>query len=463
MNYDAIFTPAEDEVARVGLVGVGQFGSSLLGQVTSHPHIDLSVLCDLEPSRAVAAYRQAGYAEDDIVVAESAAAAIAAMENGKQVAIGEAAMMAELPIDMVVEATGDPEAAAAVAETALDAGKHLAMVSKEADSVIGPGLSRRANARGVVATPIDGDQPSLLIGLLSWARLIGLVVVAAGKSSEYDFIYDRVHGTVEWRGESLAVPDFADLWMMPELGVAETVQARADMLTPFPMRTVPDLCEMGIVCNHTGLVPDTPALHAPLARTLEVPEVFRPREAGGILEAAGTIDVFNCLRRPDEQSFAGGVYIVVECRDRETWRVLAEKGIPVSRAEGHAMLYNPSHLLGVEAPVSILSACFLGRGTGAAEVRPVADLVARATRDWSAGETLSITDRHHHEVAGLAPMLLPAAPATGGNPLPYYMATERHLTRDIPAGTLITREMVEAPVDSTLWRLRDEMDVSASS
>ncbi len=65
------------------------------------------------------------------------------------------------------------------------------MVSKEADSVVGPYLSQRANKAGVVATPVDGDQPSLLIGLLCWARLLGLNVVAAGKSSEYDFVYDR--------------------------------------------------------------------------------------------------------------------------------------------------------------------------------------------------------------------------------------------------------------------------------
>ena len=92
------------------------------------------------------------------------------------------------------------------------------MVSKEADSVVGPYLSQRANKAGVVATPVDGDQPSLLIGLLSWARLLGLNVVAAGKSSEYDFVYDRIHGTVSWRGEAIALPDFADVWVMRERG-----------------------------------------------------------------------------------------------------------------------------------------------------------------------------------------------------------------------------------------------------
>ena len=44
------------------------------------------------------------------------------------------------------------------------------------------------------------------------------------------------------------------------------------------------------------------------------------------------------------------------------------------------MLDNPSHLLGVEARVSILLAYPLGRGSGAAEVRHTVDLVARVAR-----------------------------------------------------------------------------------
>ncbi len=95
--------------------------------------------------------------------------------------------------------------------------------------------------------------------------------------------------------------------------------------------------------------------------------------------------------------------------------------------------------------MSILSACLLGRGTGAAKVRHTVDLVARTARDWKAGQALTITDHHHHEVAGLEPLLLSAAPATATNPLPYYMAVGGTLTQDVPAGTVITRAMVEAP------------------
>jgi predicted homoserine dehydrogenase-like protein len=106
------------------------------------------------------------------------------------VVVPDGGLLAELPLDVVVEATGDPEVGAANAVAAIDAGKHLVMVTKEADSVIGPLLARRAAAAGRIVTPVDGDQPSLTIGLKSWAELLGLKVVAAGKASEYDFVWD---------------------------------------------------------------------------------------------------------------------------------------------------------------------------------------------------------------------------------------------------------------------------------
>ncbi len=461
MNYDAIFSQFEGSTVRAALVGAGQFGTSLLGQVKRTTMLDVPVVCDLDVERAKDSFLAAGYASDDIVIAESTSESVTALESGKRVVLADASLIDEIPVDIVVEATGNPEAAAQVGLAALSAGKHLAMVSKEADSVIGPELARRAHRSGLVSTPVDGDQPSLLIGLLSWARLLGLKVVSAGKSSEYDFIYDRVHGTVSWRGEAIVVPDFADVWLMPEFGVPETIEARSEMLQRFPQRTVPDLCEMGVVCNHTDLLPDNSTFHAPHARTLEVPEIMRPKTERGILGAPGTIDVFNCLRRADEQSFAGGVYVVVDCLDRETWRVLDEKGIPVSRDGKHGLLYNPSHLLGVEAPVSLLSACLLGRGTGAADVAHRVDIAARTTRNWSAGQQLAITDQHHHEVSGLEALLLPAAPAAADNPLPYYMAVGQTLAQNIPTGTVITRAMIQAPTYSVLWKLRDEMDGAA--
>ena len=83
-----------------------------------------------------------------------------------------------------------------------DCGFHLAMINKEADIVIGPYLHQKAKVAGVHVTPAHGDQPSLLIALISWVETLCMKVIAAGKSSEYDFVFDPAR-----KNSKLAQPD----------------------------------------------------------------------------------------------------------------------------------------------------------------------------------------------------------------------------------------------------------------
>ncbi len=136
MNYDALFAQYADRTVRAGLIGAGQFGASFIAQTIRTPILDVPLLCDLDAERAASAFAVAGYADEDIVIADSSVSATAALEKGRRVAIQDATIVPELPIDIVVEATGNPEAAVAIGVAAIDAGKHLAMVSKEADSVV---------------------------------------------------------------------------------------------------------------------------------------------------------------------------------------------------------------------------------------------------------------------------------------------------------------------------------------
>jgi predicted homoserine dehydrogenase-like protein len=458
MNVRALLARAGERTVRAGLVGVGQFGVSLVSQCRHVRGLDIVAVCDRDPQRCVDALALAGTVEDGYRHCDSLPAAKAALESGQVAVLEDASLLAQLPLDILVEATGVAAAAVEIAALAIDNGLHVAMVTKEAESVVGPELAARARNAGRVCTPVDGDQPGLLLNLLSWARVLGLPVVCAGKSSEYDFVFDPARGEARWQ-ERRPVPALGlmELWNMHSHGVEDTLAMRAQLLADIPQRTVPDLCEMQIVVNATDLEPDVPSFHVPVARSVEVPSVFRPKSDGGILEREGVVDVFNCLRRRDEASFAGGVFVVVRCADREVWKVLRDKGHPVTEDAAHAMLYNPQHLLGVEAPLSLLQAVLLDQGA-AEEPRQRFDLVARTTRSWRAGETLAIDNHHHHEVHGLEPMLVPARAVTGGNPVPYYMAVGQTLARDLAPGEVIGRDMIQAPRDSALWRVRGELE-----
>ena len=152
--------------------------------------------------------------------------------------------------------------------------------------------------------------------------------------------------------------------------------------------------------------------------------------------------------------FAGGVFVVVRCDDAPTWQVLKDKGIPVSADGATALLHNPVHLLGIEAPMSLLSAALLH--APAAALQPRCDLVARANRHLAAGTRLAIGTRH--AIDGLMPELAGAAPLADAGALPYYLAAGCRLRVDVAAGAAITRAMVEVPEDAVLWQLRAEQD-----
>jgi predicted homoserine dehydrogenase-like protein len=455
MDYASILARGDGAPLRAGLVGVGEFGASFLFRGARTPGLRVPAAADPDLERVVRAATRAGVAEDRIARCDTAAEALAAYERRLFVATRDAEVLVALPLDFVVEATGAPESAARIATLAIAAGKHVAMVSKECDSVVGPILQVRAAAAGVVCTAVDGDQPSLAIGLVTWARTLGLDVVCAGKASEYDFVLDLERETVSAIGRTLPAPGMRRLWSVPPRELRACVERRAAILAAWPHKTVPDLCELGIIANATELVPDTPALHAPIARTLELPDLLRPALEGGQLQGMGRLDTFNCLRRADEISFAGGVFVVVRCDDPATWEVLRGKGIPTSADGSTALLHNPVHLLGIEAPLTLFGALAFGKPAG--KLTPRFDLVARTRTKLSAGTCLSLGERH--AITDMEPLLQAAQAVRNDAPAPYYMAAGQTLRVDVPAGEVLRREHLVAPRHSILWTLRDEQDV----
>lgn len=458
MNFHRYFA-ADRGPVETCVIGTGGFGRSFMAQGLRVPRMRCRVAIDREAGIAAEALAAVGIEPHRIHVCTTAAQAETAFAAGDFVAADDLALVLNLPLDVVVEATGHPEAGARHARLALEAGRHLAVVSKELDSVVGPGLARLAAAKGRVATPVDGDQPSLLIGLITWAETLGFDIVAAGKSSEYDFVFDPATGTLSSNGRAIAAPAMADWLALGERPVAEAVAARAAIASSLPQRAVPDLCELLVVGNATGFVPDRPDLHAPIARITEVPTLLAGAAEGGLLAGTGRLDVFHCLRLPGEPSFAGGVFVIVRCTDRESWDMLAEKGHVVSRSGATAMLYLPRHLLGLEAATSILEAALLGASSGGLEPRPHLDLVARATQDLPAGGVLAMGG-HHHTIEGTVGELVPAAPLEPEAPAPFYLAANRRLVRPVAQGALIVMADLDLTPDSELLALRRSQDAA---
>jgi predicted homoserine dehydrogenase-like protein len=457
MYLETLLHSAREKTVRALIIGAGEYGFSFVAQSRRTPGLSVIAISDRSMERGVEAFKHAGLPDGAIAVCETRIQAEKALASGKVVVSNDSLMLIQLPIDIVVESTGSPEGATIHADAALRHGKHVVMVSKEADIVLGPLFHRRAKAAGLIYSPVDGDQPCLLMQLIVWARVLGLEILCAGKTSEYDFVYDQASKQVTSLDRVTDASGFDGLWARGSRDIRSLVDARAESLAEIPQHTVPDLVEMGIVANATGLVPDTPAFHAPIARTQEIADILVPTDLGGILSGTNRLDVINQLRRPDEASFAGGVFVVVRCEDRKSWEVLRAKGHEVNRSGDAAMIYRPSHLLGVESATTVLAAVLHGISSGTEDVLPRVDVVGRTTRFLPAGTVLTVAG-HHHQIAGVEGLLVEAIRVEGRNPVPFYMMGDNRLVRDVPAGTIITADMLQRPIDSLMWALRREME-----
>jgi predicted homoserine dehydrogenase-like protein len=190
-----------------------------------------------------------------------------------------------------------------------------------------------------------------------------------------------------------------------------------------------------------------------------VPTLFAERRDGGLLGGDRRIDVFHCLRRPDEASFAGGVFVVVRCDDHASWDLLQQKGHVVSRTGATAMLYLPRHILGLEAATSVLDAAVHGLSGYGPDYRPRVDLVAVATADLLAGTTLSMGG-HHHMIDNVTAELRPAGALTAKADVPFYLAADCRLARAVQNGAPIRLDDLEMPPDSRLMALRRRQDAA---
>jgi predicted homoserine dehydrogenase-like protein len=407
---------------RVALTGAnGGFGRTFLAQVQAHPRLVATQLIDPDTAGVQRMLDELGAAASETTLVASADA------------------VDWSAIDVLVEATGRIDAGYEYAATAIAHGVHVIMVSKEIESLAGVALAAAAREAGVRYLPGDGDQPANLLRLLDWVERTGLEVVALGKSSEYDLVYDPTEETVSQLGETLLAPALGELLRLGD-DVAATLDARAAAVAGLKRSAAADSCEMAVVSLYSGAPADVERMHYPVARPDELADIYASRTHGGIRTRDRVVDVFSMLKLPGEASFAGGVFTVVRTGDPVTWELLRGKGHVVSRSGEYACIYWPYHFMGVETVLSVLDAA---DGT-APDRDPRQDtvLAARAEGPLAAGTRFRV-EGHHHEIAGVAPVIVDrdvaASVADAAVPAaaPYYLLSGAVLTRDVAEGELV--------------------------
>jgi predicted homoserine dehydrogenase-like protein len=412
---------------RAALVGAGKFGAMFLAQVPTTPGIEIAVIADLDPERARATCRSVGWDAPRI-------------ERTTFLTSGAEAC-AHPDVEVVVEATGSPAAGIAHARAAIDARKHVVMVNVEADVLAGPLLAAEARERGVVYSMAYGDQPALTCELVDWARAAGFAVVAAGKGTKYLPAYHAV------------TPD--DVWAHYGLTPEE---ARGGGMNPQMFNSFLDgtksAIEMAAIANATGLAVPADGLGFPPCGVDDLPQVLRPKSAGGVLAQEGMVEVVSCLERDGRPVFRDlrwGVYVVLKAPTAYARACFAQYGLKTDASGWYAAMYKPYHLIGLELGISVLSAALRREPTG--ETREFrGDVAAIAKRALKPGETLD--GEGGYTVWG---KLIPASRSLAESALPIGLAHHVKLTRDVASGQMLRWSDVAAP-DSEALRVRRAME-----
>jgi predicted homoserine dehydrogenase-like protein len=454
------------DTVTAAIIGAGHYGTAIVTQQNYVERLSVPIIADTNPESAKNAFLKAGIAQEKLIYASASGAVIDALSAGKYVYTDNAMLIMDIPqVDVVVEATGVPEAGAAYCRAAIENGKHIAAVSKEMCSCVGPVLRRLALEKGLVYSPVDGDQPALLMQMVEWARLTGLTVISAGKARDAEFVLDEKKRTVCVKADGITVHEDAVAeipqssmkyfeMIPPGAGAArEYVDRRMEALRDLPLAGDFDLCELTLIANATGLHPDIPETSRAPLRITELPVAYCCAKNNGIYKDEGVVDVHTNLRRADESGMGGGVYMVVRCENAYSHYILTTKGQIPNHDSSTAVIYRPYHLCGVETSTTLLCQGLLGMDTGTRDYRPLYDFVKIAARDIAEGETLG----NDHDVRMRA-IMVPATRRGPENPLPAHLITGNTTRTPIRKGETITYSMIHEPAGSVLWDLRAKQE-----
>ena len=439
MNLYAKLLQRRDNPLRVGVIGAGKFGAMYIAQVPNTPGVHLAGIADLAPDNAKENLKRVGWA-----AGRYGAASLAAAMKDKTTHVSDdwRALVAHPAIDIVVESTGHPLAAVEHALEAFRHGKHVVMVTVEADAFCGPLLARKAAQAGVVYSLAYGDQPAIICDLVDWARAAGFPVVAAGRGHKWLPHYAQSTPETVWGYYGLT----------PE-------QARVGGLNPKMFNSFLDgskpAIETSAVCNATGLTPAPYGLAFPPAAVDDIPFVMRPKDEGGQLHHKGQVEVISSLERdgrPIPYDIRFGVWVVFEGESEYVRRCFTEYGVKTDPSGRYACLYKRWHLIGLEVGISVASVGVRREPTGCATGWR-ADAVATAKRDLKPGELLD--GEGGYTVVG---RLMPAEDSAAQGCLPLGLAHGWKVLRPVAAGQPVKWSDVAVDANNAAVRLRREME-----
>lgn len=426
---------------RVGLIGAGKFGTMFLSQARLTPGIHVVGVADMDLAGVHKRLTAVGWKAEQFGAANTEDA----LRSGTTYVTDEAeTLIRNAPLEVLIEATGDPGAGIKHCLLAIGEGLHVVMVNVEADVVAGPLLAYRAQQAGVIYSLAWGDQPALICEHVDWARACGFEVVCAGKGTRYHPTFHQSTPETVW-------DNFQFDREMVERGGMNPM-----MFNSFIDGTKSAI-EMTAVCNATGLIPQQHGLSFPPTSCWELAQVCKPKAAGGALDHAGTTEVVSCLYRdmtPVENDLMFGTYVIISSENEYVRRCFTEYRMLPDQSGQYAALFRPTHMIGLELGISIASVVGRGEPTGS----PTgfrSDVVAVAKKNLKSGRVLD--GEGGYCVWGKQ---TPASKSIETGGLPIGLARGTRLKCDIEAGMPLRWQDVDHDQNDPAVKVRREMEAN---
>ena len=350
------------ENINIAFIGCGKFISMFLSQYNQLKKINIDAIVDLDIEKAKSNCIKSGLAKEIIDNINFANSLDSILDRN---------------IEIVIEATGNPIVGTQHAYKVIQSKKHIIMVNVEADVLCGKYLSDLAKENNVIYSMAYGDQPSLILEQIEWARLNGFFVTCAGKGTKYHPSFEYSTPENVWDNYGLKPQEAKNAGMNPKMFNSFVTGDKSSI-------------EMAAVVNSSGLkCPDNGLTYPPVG-VYDIANKLIPKNRGGHLDHEGQVEVISSIDRNKIQiknDLRWGVYIVIKAQNSYAKNCFKEYGMITDKSGDYSAIWRPYHYIGLELAQSIYSIALDQKPTGHTKFFN-AEVISVTKKDLHIGEIL---------------------------------------------------------------------------
>jgi len=351
-----------DGKINIAFIGCGKFISMFLAQYNQLKKINIDTIIDLDLDRAKSNCLKSGLNKETVEKINFVNSLDSALDRN---------------IDIFIEATGNPLIGTQHACKVIKNKKNIIMVNVEADVLCGKYLSDLAIQNNVIYSMAYGDQPSLILEQIEWARLNGFHVTCAGKGTKYHPTFEYSTPDTVWENYGMTSEEAKSAGMNPKMFNSFTCGDKSSM-------------EMAAVANASNLKCPKSGLTYPSIGVYDIANNLIPKSEGGLNDYDAQVQVISSIdndKKDIPNDLRWGVYIVLKAQNENIMNYFKEYGMVTDKSGRYSALWRPYHYIGLELAQSIYSIALDKKATGQTKYYN-ADVISVAKKDLKMGDIL---------------------------------------------------------------------------